>query len=321
MSQSLALDARPLALEIYKLLREMDPSRWRDGVEKALHARCKGLSARLQQLLGRAPEAAFSARLEVLSELLGDRVPAADLPKGESRSAWFGFFKQLQEAYEQLSVSLRAESVSLPAVRPTNYVRSACHAAISIFLVVLVEEVLTSRAMWLLPLCFASSFWLMEAWRHYTDTGREFLLWVFGAVAHPHERHQVNSSTWFGTALLILGAVFEPMLCAVGLVALGIGDPAAGLVGRRFGKTKLVGQRSLEGSLAMLFVAGFGTMVVLLVWHQALPLGTMLAVSASTALFATVAELFSGRVDDNFSIPLAAASGGWIALHASNLIH
>jgi dolichol kinase len=320
MSQTLALDARPVALELCQLLGEMDPSRWRDGFEIKLRAQCKRLSTRLEKLIGRAPEADFSSRLEELSELLSERVPDVDLPVAESHRAWSGYFKQLHEAYELLGVSMRAQSVPIPAVRPTNYVRSACHAAISIGLVVLVEEVLNARTKWIVPLCFASFFWVLEAWRHYTDTGRAFLLWVFGAVAHPHERHQVNSSTWFGTALAILGVLFDPMLCAVALITLGVGDPAAGLVGRRFGRTKLVGQRSLEGSLAMLFVGGFATFTVLMVWHASLPMGTMLAVSASTALFATVAELFSNSVDDNFSIPLAAAAGGWLALHAATLI-
>ncbi len=320
MSPSLALDARSFALEVYKLLGEMDPSRWRVGFAAAMRARCQGLGRRLERLLGREPDVAFCGRLGELLELLSERVPAADLPAQESRDAWSGYFKQLHEAYEQLSVSMRAESVPIPAVRPTNYVRSFCHAAISLSLVVVVEEVLTPQTLWIVPLCFASFFWLLEAWRHFTDTGRAFLLWFFGAVAHPHERHQVNSSTWFGTALAILGLLFEPMLCGVALIALGIGDPAAGLVGRRFGRTKLIGQRSLEGSLAMLFVAGFATSGYLLLWHATLPIGTMLAVSASTALFATVAELFSGTLDDNFTIPLAAGAGGWLALQASTLI-
>lgn len=314
MSQTFALDTRPVALEVHKLLREMDPSRWREGFEAALRARCKGLANRLEQLVGEAPEAPLSERLSELSEVLGD------VPVEESPDAWTGFREQVQDAYESLSESLREASVTLPAVRPTNYVRSFWHATVSLLLVVLVEEVLTRRQLWLVPLCFASSFWFMEGLRQYTETGRRFLLWVFGPIAHPHERYVVNSSTWFGSALVIVGALFDPMICAVAVVSLGVGDPAAGLVGRRFGRTKLVGQRSLEGSLAMLFVAGFATFVVLSIWHGALPVGTMLAVSAATALFATVAELFSGRIDDNFSIPVAAACGGWLALQAATVI-
>jgi dolichol kinase len=320
MSQTLAADARPVALEVHALIREMDPSRWRDDVENRLRARCVGLGHRLQQLIGREPEAGFSECLGELRVVLAEHVPEADLPVDERRSAWSGYRKRLQEAYESLSESMREESMPIPAVRPTNYVRSTWHVLVSVLLVVLVEEVLSRRALWLVPLCFATTFWAMEGMRQYSETARRFLLWVFKSIAHPHERYRVNSSTWFATALVILGALFEPMLCSVGLICLGVGDPAAGLVGRRFGKTKLVGQRSLEGSLAMLFVAGFATCSVLMVWHTALPIGTMLAVSASAALFGTVAELSSSKIDDNFSIPLAAASGGWLALQAATVI-
>ncbi len=321
MSESLARASQSVALEIHALLREMDPSRWRDGVETALRRRCTSLAGQLDKVLGRAPATAeVGDKLGEIGALLSAELPAADLPADESRDAWTGYRKQLQEAYESLGVSMRAASVPIPALRPMNYVRSAWHVLISVVLVVLVEEVLTPRSLWLVPLCFASFFWILEGWRHFTETGRTVLLWLFGAVAHPHERYRVNSSTYFGTGLVILGAVFEPMLCAVALISLGIGDPVAGWVGRKLGRTKLVGQRSLEGSLAMLFAAGVATFVVLQIWHGSLAVGTMLAVSALTALFATVAELFSGPIDDNFSIPLAAASGGWLALHGASFI-
>lgn len=321
MSQSLARATRPVALEVHELLREMDPSRWRQGLDDALRRRCEALCRRLSSLVGRGePEASVTERLGELLTVLSERVPEPGLPAEARKDAWTGFRTQLSEAYELLGVTMRKEAVPIPAVRPTNYARSAWHVAISVVLVVLVEEVLTRRALWLVPLCVASSFWALEGVRQFSEHGRAFLLWIFGPIAHPHEKYRVNSSTWFATALVILGAVFEPMLCAVALIALGVGDPAAGLVGRKLGRTKLVGQRSLEGSLAMLFVAGFATFAVLVLWHGTLPVGTMLAVSAVASLAATVAELFSGPIDDNFSIPLAAAAGGWLALNGSLLV-
>ena len=320
MSAALARATQPLALEVHALLKEMDTSRWRDDAEASIRRRCAALGRRLERLVGREPDAALEGQVDLLGTLLRSELPPDDLPAEEARSAWTGFRKQLSEAYESLGVSMRAASVPIPAVRPTNYVRSFWHASVSILLVVLVEEVLSRRALWLVPLCFASTFWLLEAWRQFSDTGRTVLLWLFGRVAHPHERYRVNSSTWFATALVILGAIFEPMLCAVALISLGVGDPAAGLVGRKLGRTKLIGQRSLEGSLAMLFVAGAAVFAVLRIWHPELATGTMLAVAAMTALTATVAELCSGPLDDNFTIPLAAAAGGWLALHGGTLI-
>jgi dolichol kinase len=161
----------------------------------------------------------------------------AELPETEEQAAWARFRTQLGAAYESLSVSLRAEAVVVPNLRPTNYRRSSFHALTSIAILLLIEHVLIGRlGGWLLfivPAVFAGTFWSLELARVVSERARTFLLAVFRAIAHPHERYRVNSSTWFATALTLLGLVFEPHLCAVGVIVLGLADPAAALVGRR----------------------------------------------------------------------------------------
>ena len=60
-----------------------------------------------------------------------------------------------------------------------------------------------------------------------------------GPIAHPHERYVVNSATWYATSLTLLAVAFEPMAQSIGVIVLGLADPAAGIVGRRFGTRKL----------------------------------------------------------------------------------
>jgi dolichol kinase len=139
-------------------------------------------------------------------------------------------------------------------------------------------------------------------------------LWIFRSIAHPHERYRVNSSTWYGTALTILGFTFEPMLCSVAIAVLGIADPAAALIGRRFGRIKLVNSRTLEGSVTFFVVGTLAALAVLLVWHIDIGGNALVAVALGAALPAAVTELLSRRVDDNLSVPLVAAAGGWLAL-------
>ncbi len=133
---------------------------------------------------------------------------------------------------------------------------------------------------------------------------------VFGLVAHPHEHQRVNSATWYATALVLLAALGSPLQAALGVVVLGVGDPVAGYVGRRFGRVRLVNGRSLEGSL------GFAVSATAAAWAAALAfsggaLGLLpaLAVAAGAAVAGAAAELVSRRLDDNFTIPLAAALG------------
>ena len=85
---------------------------------------------------------------------------------------------------------------------------------------------------------------------------------------------------------------------------------AAAVIGRRFGRTKLPGGRSLEGSLAFVLAGGLPALAVLLGFHH-LPLVTAAVVALSGAVAGAAAEVLSGRLDDNFTIPLIASLSAW----------
>jgi dolichol kinase len=312
-----ALAVRPVALQIHALLKDLDTSRWRDGIEAAARRRIAEIDAALGRLLARngAP-APLSMALKNLAQLLSERLPHSGLPASELRVAWARYRDELQLAYEALRKSLSPWRVELPSVRPTNYTRSIFHALVSIALVVWIEEGLSARGLWLTPLCFAASFWLLEGLRHKSKHARAFLLWLFGPIAHPHERYRVNSSTWFATALTILGLFFEPIWCVVGIAVVGLADPAAANIGRRWGKTRLSGQRSLEGSIAFVITGALAAFAALAIWHADIGLYTRIAIAFGGALAGALAELGSRRLDDNFTVPLAAALGAWLTFLA-----
>jgi dolichol kinase len=133
------------------------------------------------------------------------------------------------------------------------------------------------------------------------------LMALFAPVAHPHERHGINSATFYVTALLLLG-LFAPQRAAeVGVVVLGLADPAAGLIGRRFGRTRLRANRSLEGTLGFVVVGALAAAGWLALVHApALPVLAVLAVVAGVS--GALTELASTRLDDNFTIPVAVAA-------------
>jgi dolichol kinase len=311
--EALAMEAEPVARELHRLVKDLDPSRWRANLEDATRRRIADIESKLRNLTTRASTDEGLARPLVQIHSLLREAPEPDLPSAEVVTAWSGYRKRLQNAYEDLRGHLREHAVDVPTLRPTNYARSLSHAAIGLSLVFVVEEMLSAQQRWMVPVAFASFFWGLEAWRHFTVTGRRFLLWLFGPVAHPHERYRVNSSTWFGTALVIIGTLFGAMECAIAVGILGLADPAAGLIGRRFGKTKLVAERSLEGTLAFVVTGLLVALAILAIWHPQLGMGARLGIAFGAALFGGVAELFSNRVDDNMSVPVAAATGAFLA--------
>ena len=120
-----------------------------------------------------------------------------------------------------------------------------------------------------------------------------------------------------GTVLLpataaLLFQVFGPeraYVAAAAVACAGVGDAAAGIVGRRMGTRRfrnLVNARSMEGTLAMFLAGGITVAPVLallgpLGWHQAV------AFALITATLAAVTEASSPASLDNAIVPGVAA--------------
>ncbi len=184
--------------------------------------------------------------------------------------------------------------------------RSVFHVG-SGMVALLMIRVLPSQ-MWLIAAAsaFAISAWSMEISRKQSTRINERLMAFFGPVAHPDERHRVNSATWYATALVLLSLFASPLASEIGVITLAVADPAAAMIGRRFGRVRLVAKKSLEGSLGFVVVGASAAFVWLVL---ASPFTIQAALlSALTAAFAgAVAELLSTRFDDNFTIPVVVA--------------
>jgi dolichol kinase len=200
-----------------------------------------------------------------------------------------------------------AESARARSLRPTNYARNLFHVACAAFALTC-AALIRSRG-WLLvpPAVFAVYAWSMEGLRRLSPRVNDRLMRFYGPIAHAHERHRVNSATWYGTALVLLVLFTSRPAMMAGVAVLGVADPVAGFVGRNWGKRMLRAGRSLEGSLAF-FVAGTGAAAVTLALLGVGSFGVVLGLAAVAALVGAVVEILSTRLDDNFTIPVAVAA-------------
>ena len=127
-------------------------------------------------------------------------------------------------------------------------------------------------------------------------------------------RFEVKPGMWvisggpyvFASACLSL-LLFVPWIAACGMTSMLLGDTAAALVGRRFGKHKTVNGKSIEGVIAFIIAAAAGIFIVKhIIGIPHLPVwGILLAAAAGS-----VVELFEKqlKIDDNFSIPVAVGA-------------
>lgn len=202
------------------------------------------------------------------------------------------------------------ESATAPVpravARPANTTRSLFHVASGALSLALIR-LLPGRT-WLIAvsLTIAVAAWSMEAARRRSPAANELLMRFFAPIAHPQERYRVNSSTWYVTALVILALFFPLRAAEIGVVVLGLADPAAGFIGRRFGRTRIRTGRSLEGTLAFVVAGTLGALAALVAFH-ALPWSSRITLALVGAVAGAVAELVSTRFDDNFTIPLTVA--------------
>lgn len=140
----------------------------------------------------------------------------------------------------------------------------------------------------------------------------------FGPFMRNYELDRLSGSSWFLFAALITVALYSREAAALAFVYLAIGDPLASWVGVRWGRTKLPGGKSLEGSLA-LFLSASVVGVAYLLGGQALGTLAPLALPAIAflaiggALAAAFSEWLPLRgLDDNFVVPVV--TGGVITL-------
>jgi dolichol kinase len=123
---------------------------------------------------------------------------------------------------------------------------------------------------------------------------------MFPALASPREAVGIASSTWFLVGVFLAYALFPMRVAVPGILVLALADPAAGTIGRLYGKRRL-GQGTWAGSAAFLGVA-FAVL--------ALHLGP--AAGLAAALLVTTVEVVPWRLDDNLTVPVAAAFAAWI---------
>ena len=111
-----------------------------------------------------------------------------------------------------------------------------------------------------------------------------------------HEKSgKYTGATWvFISSILSIG-IFPKDIAIISLIYMSIGDTAAGLIGRKFGRIKIY-NKTLEGALAGFIICLMvGLMIDLNISKTILTIG---------ALSAAIIELLPISIDDNIRIPL-----------------
>lgn len=110
-----------------------------------------------------------------------------------------------------------------------------------------------------------------------------------------HERDKITGTIWLVSACIISFSVFDYPIAFLSFFFVIFGDMFASLIGMKFGTKKLFRKKSWAGFLAGLVINVLSGVFIL----PGQPI-----VYLSMALTASVVELLTSKLDDNFTVPL-----------------
>lgn len=155
-----------------------------------------------------------------------------------------------------------------------------------------------------------AGFLLVDILKNFVPAVSSWYLGTFAPMLRHHElqkeRVHLNGATWITLSAFILIALFPKMIAITAFAMVSVSDTVAALVGRAFGRHRF-GEKSLEGSLAC-FVSAVAIAAV--VPRLLLPAGIAMA-AAGTIAEAVVLRIAGFKIDDNITVPLAAAITGF----------
>ncbi len=170
----------------------------------------------------------------------------------------------------------------------------------------------------LLPLTVFSL--VMDLSRYYFKPLSEVFYKIFGFLLRRHEKDEkkknLNGATYVLISAVIVVALFPKVFVITAFSVLIIGDIAAALIGRKFGRTPFL-FKSLEGTLAF-FV--FSCIVILFTPKIEGNMMEFMIGFFSVGVGAIAENISSGWADDNLTIPVTIGITMWI-LYALLLPH
>ena len=167
---------------------------------------------------------------------------------------------------------------------------------------------------------FWSTVFLMTLWmlavpidflRLRSPNLNDVLMHAFRPIMRESEAKGIAGTSYLVTGVLFIAIIFPREIVLMTLLYLAFADPMASVIGIRFGKDKIFGHKSVQGSAAAFTICAVITWAVLI--YKGIMLDRIVIVSLFGGLIGAMAEAIPiGKLDDNFSIPVLSAVGLWL---------
>ncbi len=195
--------------------------------------------------------------------------------------------------------------MTLKARNDIHLARRIWHFCGVMFIFALYQIVPESQRAWT-TVSICSTIILIDVSRLYIPAMGRAMFALFRPFMRESERKGFATLTSMMVGLMIIILIFPPVVVALALLFLAVGDPVASYFGIRFGKDKLIGEKSVQGTLAA-FTACF---VLSLIYFYTMNLmqERLFIVCLLAALIGAFSELVPiFKLDDNFVFPVVSS--------------
>jgi dolichol kinase len=143
------------------------------------------------------------------------------------------------------------------------------------------------------------------------------VLQVFQSIMRESEVNRLSGNTFLIVGVFFIEIFFSRDIVLLALLFLAFADPCASYFGIKYGRQKIVGNKSLEGFLAAVIVCFLITFIFLnanngtidIIRHK-LSLSSIFILSFASAMIGALSEIVPiGKLDDNLTLPILSATG------------
>ena len=187
--------------------------------------------------------------------------------------------------------------------------RKLWHFSGVILIAVIYKEVTHSTAIQIMALATAL-FTTLDLLRQQLPGLNQIIISIFGPLMREYERKGLAGTTYLLVGCLLVMLIFPKPIVFLTFILLGTADPLASLIGIRYGKDKILNNKTLQGTLAAFIICAVVSGVYFFVTNTMTE--RLLIVSLLSGLVGAFSELLPvGKVDDNLTFPLLCSIGMW----------
>lgn len=167
---------------------------------------------------------------------------------------------------------------------------------------------------------FSVVFIAADSIRIYSSKVNSVVIDLFRLIMRENEIHRFSGNTFLILGVFFINLFYPFDIVSLTLLFLAFADPLASYFGIKYGKTKILGSKSLEGFIAALvicFTLTFSFVYInnghIDIMTKHLELGRIIWISAVAGLVGALSELIPiGKLDDNLTLPILSATGLFI---------